>query len=113
MEIEYNSKKLRSFFIEEKKGRAAWGQLYVKIIQRHNEIQASPTLKDLYSIPAAKCEKLTGDRDGEYSVELNKNFRLIFEAVGDRESIAPKGVVDPIKVNKVKILEAKIDYHKK
>ena len=111
MEIGYRTKKLENQFLKETKGRAAWGSLFLKIVQRHNELKAASTLDDLYKLPAAKCEKLSGDRAGEYSVKLNKNFRLIFEPAGEEGELYTDGVIDPKKVTRVTILEAKVDYH--
>lgn len=36
-------------------------------------------LQDMMDIPALRCHPLKGDRHGEYSVEVNGNWRVVFK----------------------------------
>ena len=41
-------------------------------------IDASIDIEDLKIPPANRLEKLTGDRDGQYSIRINKQYRICF-----------------------------------
>jgi proteic killer suppression protein len=41
-------------------------------------INASSSLKDLEIPPANRLEKLTGDREGAYSIRINDQWRICF-----------------------------------
>jgi len=47
-------------------------------------IQAAARLTDLRAPPANRLEKLSGDRDGQFSIRINDQWRVCFEwADGD------------------------------
>ena len=48
---------------------------YRKLRMLHN----ARALKDLSAPPANRLEKLKGDRDGQYSIRVNNQFRICFE----------------------------------
>jgi proteic killer suppression protein len=48
---------------------------YRKLRMLHN----SKTLQDLRVPPANRLEKLKGDREGQYSIRINDQYRLCFE----------------------------------
>ena len=41
-------------------------------------LSAANTLKDLHIPPANQLEKLKGDRDGQYSIRINAQWRICF-----------------------------------
>jgi len=41
-------------------------------------IEASMDVNDLKIPPANRLEKLTGDREGQYSIRINKQYRICF-----------------------------------
>ena len=41
-------------------------------------LESSIDLEDLKILPANKLEQLLGDRKGQYSIRINKQFRLCF-----------------------------------
>ena len=41
-------------------------------------LSAANTLKDLRIPPANQLEKLKGDRDGQYSIRINAQWRICF-----------------------------------
>lgn len=61
-------------------------------------IVVAPDERTLYSIKGLHTEKLSGSRAGQYSIRLNKQYRLCFEIQKD-----PDG-------NIIFILEI-VDYH--
>ncbi|ELV7522054.1 type II toxin-antitoxin system RelE/ParE family toxin [Yersinia ruckeri] len=42
-------------------------------------LHSATCVQDMMEIPALRCHPLKGDRDGEYSVEVNGNWRVIFK----------------------------------
>lgn len=61
-------------------------------------IVAASDERIFYTIRGLNTEKLSGDRDGQWSVRLNKQFRLCFEILKDENG------------NIVYLLEV-VDYH--
>jgi len=61
-------------------------------------MRAATDLRDLYR-GGLRCEKLQGDRLGQHSVRLNKQWRLVFRIVTDEGG------------SKARLIEI-VDYHK-
>lgn len=81
-----------------------------KVSQRMEQLYSSPNLAVLISIPAANCHPLTGNRKGEWAVDISGNYRLIFEINQDPVPMKNDGNVDTILVTDIRILET-TDYH--
>ena len=45
-------------------------------------LDAAINLKDLLIPPSNRLEKLKGDREGQYSIRINDQFRICFKFVG-------------------------------
>lgn len=102
MEIEYSSKKLekdctsnliKTYGLENAK----------KIKQRLEQLKAFENLQQAYTLRSMFFEPLSGDRKGEYSIVVNKNWRIILTAVPKNESSLEK-----VKIVKIEKIE---DYH--
>lgn len=63
---------------------------------RLERLDAATGLKDLAALPGNKLEVLKGNRQGQYSIRINNQWRICFEW--------PKGASGPINVEIV-------DYH--
>jgi len=48
-------------------------------LRKLDMIDAAKDLKDLLSPPGNKLEALKGDRKGQHSIRINKQFRICFE----------------------------------
>lgn len=46
---------------------------------RLDRVHAATSLKDLGTIPGHRLEKLAGDREGQYSIRINDQYRVCFE----------------------------------
>ncbi|HEU5298760.1 MAG TPA: type II toxin-antitoxin system RelE/ParE family toxin, partial [bacterium] len=46
-------------------------------------IDAAETLQDLRVPPGNRLEKLTGDREGQYSIRINDQWRICFRWEGN------------------------------
>lgn len=73
-------------------------------------LKAAPTLKDVPTEKPHRRHQLTGDRKGEFAVDLEHPFRLMFEPTDMGACRGTDGAVDVSKVTEIRILEVK-DYH--
>jgi proteic killer suppression protein len=63
-----NSKRVKAF---EGIARAAWKKL--------DRLEAAVSLQDLAVLPGNRFEKLSGDREAQYSIRINDQWRICFE----------------------------------
>ncbi|MDR5748743.1 type II toxin-antitoxin system RelE/ParE family toxin [Caballeronia sp. LZ029] len=62
---------------------AGFAQEIVRAYRRRmQQIRAANDERDFYALKALHFEKLRGNRDGQYSIRLNKQWRLILELRG-------------------------------
>jgi toxin HigB-1 len=47
-------------------------------VNRYTELQAATTLEFLRSPPGNRLEALKGDREGQYSIRINDQWRICF-----------------------------------
>jgi len=59
-------------------------------------LEAAETVRDLAALPGNRFEALSGDREGQYSIRINDQWRICFEW--------PEGATGPVNVEIV-------DYH--
>ncbi len=57
---------------------------FARILQRHAlrklmMLDAAASLADLFVLPGNRLEKLSGDRQGQYSIRINDQWRVCFE----------------------------------
>jgi proteic killer suppression protein len=62
------------------------------------------------TLPAARCHKLKGDREGQYAVSISGNYRLIFKPDHDPVPGKKDQSIDAIRVNDIHIMGTE-DYH--
>ena len=111
MELLFSSSKLHKECNSEKALRRAWGTENAARIQRRLvELEAAPSLADMFTLPQARCHALVADRAGHYAVDVKHPHRLIFEPADDPLPRKPDGALDLSRITKVRILEIK-DYH--
>ncbi len=55
-----------------------------------DRLEAATALRDLAALPGNRFEKLSGDREGQYSIRINDQWRICFEW--------PAGSLGPINV---------------
>lgn len=72
-------------------------------------IYAAPTLADLRGAPG-RLHPLTGDRAGQYALDLRGATRLTFEPGNEPVPELPGGGIDESRVTAVVINEV-VDYH--
>ncbi|MBI2207550.1 MAG: type II toxin-antitoxin system RelE/ParE family toxin [Candidatus Rokubacteria bacterium] len=55
-----------------------------------DRLEAATALRDLAALPGNRFEKLSGDREGQYSIRINDQWRICFEWPDD--SVGPVNV---------------------
>ena len=106
MKVFFHSKKLQKACSTEKEMLIQMGaQQARKLKMRLMELQAADNLQQLAKLPPPRCHELSGDRKGQFSVDLDHTYRLIFIPADDALPIKDDGGIDWGRVTAVEILE--------
>jgi proteic killer suppression protein len=109
MNITY-SNKIRKKLSSPSEIKKAFGTMAKKVQNRLDDIVASPNLKVLMQIPSANCHPLSGNKNGEWALDISPNHRMIFEINHDPVPKKDNGEIETIEVIDIRIIET-IDYH--
>jgi plasmid maintenance system killer protein len=83
----------------------AWGtRCGLLVRKRLDEISAAANLRDLMALPQARCHALKGDREGEWSVDVEHPRRLLFEPADHPLPRLENGELDLLHITTVKVL---------
>jgi plasmid maintenance system killer protein len=110
MKIAYKNNKIRKQLSSATEIKKAFGTNAKRVGQRMEEIESSPNLAVLQQIPAANCHPLTGERNGEWAVDISANHRLIFQLDHDPIPENTDGSVNSLIVTDI-IVIGMTDYH--
>jgi proteic killer suppression protein len=87
--IRFRTKVLEKNYLEHRQAQKAWGEKIArKYIQRINLIKGASSLEAVMKLPGLRCHPLKGGRAGQYAVNLDGFYRLIFTVDGDELEIA-------------------------
>ena len=81
-----------------------------KLQQRMMELSAAPCLDDISKLPPARCHPLKANRKGQFSVDLDHPYRLVFVPLRNPESHKKDGSLDLAKIDSIEIIEI-VDTH--
>jgi plasmid maintenance system killer protein len=110
MRVGYANNKLAKMCSTEKERQKAFNELAKKVKLRLSQLDAVGTLADMSKIPAAKCHPLDGNLGGEFAVQLNGNYRLVFRPNHDPLPLLEDGGIDLDKITEVVVTQVG-DYH--
>lgn len=110
MVIHYRTRKLEKELTNPRELSKSYGQLAKKISLRLSELRAADTLAIMATLPQARCHELTGDREGQFAVDVSGNYRLIFEPDHDPVPVKGDGGIDWTSITIISIQEID-DYH--
>ena len=65
--------------IDSKDSRKIPTVIHSAALRKLDMINAAHELLDLMSPPSNRLEKLKGDRQGQYSIRINDQFRIVFD----------------------------------
>jgi len=104
MEITFKNNKLEKTFNSDKKLQKAYGVLCArKIRTRLDDLHAADSLEDMKLLPG-RCHELVGNKKGQFSLDVEQPYRLIFE-IGHKDIKSKEtGGLDWTSVIAVKII---------
>ncbi len=112
MIIYFRTKKLHKVCNDTKLSKKELGlEMARKLQQRLMELKAASCLDDISRLPPQRCHLLTGNRDGQLSVDLKHPYRLFFIPANEPIPKTKDGGLDWHKVTEIEIIEI-IDPHK-
>lgn len=111
MKIYYHTKKLEKVCTQEREMHKKLGdEMARKLKQRLMELRAAETLSDISHLPPPRLHELSGNRAGQFSVDLVHPQRLLFIPANEPVPLKEDGGIDREQVTEVEILEI-VDTH--
>ena len=88
MEVTYRTRRLARCYAEHKQAVQKFGaEVGRRYIQRIDLIKAAQSVDDLPRLPGLRFHALSGDRQGQYAVDLTGFYRLILTLHGAKLEI--------------------------
>ena len=111
MIINYKSTKLEKLFNSERGLTRKFGARCANIIgQRLYELFAAKNLAQIFLLSGPRCHQLKGRRKGQYSVDVEHPFRLLFKPDNDPIPLKTDKGLDLERVDRIKIIDV-VDTH--
>lgn len=111
MDINFRKHKLERVFNAERELVKVYGQKQARLlIRRLAVLAAAPTLADVPTTKPERCHALKGNRHGQFAVDLEHPFRLVFTPNHDPLPLKDDGGVNLSRITQITI-EAIEDYH--
>lgn len=104
MKLSYKSNKLEKSLTNDKEILKSFGSLAKKIKQRVTELREADNLAVIATLPFMRLHPYIGDRKGEWSIDVFKNWRICFEIANEPIPILEDGGVNLAKVTSIKIM---------
>lgn len=112
MEIVFADRKLEKICNDQKALQREYGKDNAKRIRRRlDDLDAAENLAVMKTLFPGRLHPLTGDRSGQFSLDLKHPLRLIFEPADEPPAIKADGGVDWERVHRVRIIGI-VDTHK-
>lgn len=77
MVVSYRDKRSRDFAARERVKAFSGFERSARL--KLDRLEAATSLKDLAALPGNRFEALRGDREGQYSIRINDQWRICFE----------------------------------
>jgi len=74
-------------------------------MQRMAELNAANSLEDISHLPPHRLHELTGERKGQFSVDLKHPFRLLFIPINEPLPQKEDGGLDKTKIDEIQIID--------
>jgi proteic killer suppression protein len=106
MLIFFRTKQLQKICNSSKEMQKSFGTIRAKKLQqRLVELQAADHLGQISRVPPPRCHELTGDRQGQLSVDLDHPYRLLFIPANDPVPHKEDGGLDWSAVTEIEVIE--------
>jgi proteic killer suppression protein len=78
LDVRFRDAELRGCYEKEARGRTRWGAKVARsYIRRINQLFACASEQDLRNLPPLRFHALTGQRKGEYAIDIDGFWRII------------------------------------
>ena len=104
MRLSYKTNKLEKSLTIDKETIKKYGKLAKKIKQRISELTAAENLEVIAKLPALRLHQYSGNRQGDWSIDIYKNWRIIFELNHNPIPQNEDGSVSIIEIKVIKIM---------
>ena len=114
MEISFKTSKHQKICIDYRVAVKELGKKSAeKLFARLAELEVAENLAEVDYIPPARCHLLTGNRKGQFGIDLEHPYRIIFKPDHEPVPLKEDGGIDRVNVTAIKIIEVGEDYHGK
>tara|TARA_R100000655_G_scaffold61707_1_gene100122 strand:+ start:153 stop:485 length:333 start_codon:yes stop_codon:yes gene_type:complete len=110
MNIGFKSNKLKKQLSSASEIKRHFGSNAKRVASRLADMEAADNLAILTQIPASNCHSLSGDRKGQWAVNISPNHRLIFEIMSHPIPMIRVNEIDLKLVDSIRLLKVE-DYH--
>lgn len=111
MKISYKSRKLERSVATPGAIKTNYGTRAKLVNIRLEELASAKNLETMRNITKANCHELSGNRQGELTVDISGNHRIIFIPDHDPIPLKPDGGMDWLGIAQIIITEIGEDYH--
>lgn len=94
MKLSYKSRKLEKSITTDKGLAKSYGTLAKKIKQRKQQLESAENLSVIAQLSALRLHEYQGNRKGTWSIDIYKNWRILFEIDQDPIPTLEDGGVD-------------------
>ena len=106
MQVFFRSKKLQKTCSSAREIQKAFGVVRAKKLQqRLLELSAADHLGQISRLPPARCHEMTGNRQGQLSVDLDHSYRLFFIPANDPVPVKEENSLHWSAVTEIEIIE--------
>ena len=111
MEIQFNRRKDQKTFNSKKELQRQYGDYIArKIMARIAVLKNASNLSSVPTTPPERLHQLTGNREGQFAVDLSQPHRLVFAPNHEPVPTREDGGLDRGRITAIVILEV-VDYH--
>ena len=104
MDLPYKNSKLKKSLTKDSELIKKYGQRAKKLKQRLTLLRTAPSLFDISRLPPTRLHQYKGDREGEWSIDISPNWRIVFEIDTSGEKQTKDGEADTKSYTAIKIL---------
>lgn len=94
MELSYKTNKLEKSLTTDKGLAKSYGKLAKKIKQRRIQLESADNLEAISKLPVLRLHQHTGKGKGTWSIDIQENWRILFEIDQDPIPSLEDGGVD-------------------
>ena len=111
MEIYFKRQKLKRIVSSERLLIREFGSRNGRLIMRRmGVLAAAESLADVPNQRPERCHQLEGARKGQFAVDIQQPFRIVFEPYHEPAPLTEEGGLDLSRITRIRILNIE-DYH--